>query len=286
MAVYRNVQVNFWQDDFVLDLTPEERYFYIYLLTCSKTTQCGIYPLPKRLAEMETGYNRETVEKLLQRFVEYGKILYDAETKELCILNWLRYNPVTNTKMEKCVLRELKTVKSKEFVHMFLQKCLEEEMNIPLLLEHFGMPGELSEMIPQVSIESYEEDEEVEETEPGGGVFMFYEQNFGSLSSYAAEELSEWMADLSEELVLKALQIAFENNKRTLAYVKGILRDWHGKGYTKVIEVEEAAAKFRKKEPTAMHETEKFLEECEEWEKNVPSEEELQRFLKEEGWRP
>ncbi|CAI8900478.1 DnaD and phage-associated domain-containing protein [Bacillus cereus VDM021] len=286
MAVYRNVQVNFWQDDFVLDLTPEERYFYIYLLTCSKTTQCGIYPLPKRLAEMETGYNRETVEKLLQRFVEYGKILYDAETKELCILNWLRYNPVTNTNMEKCVLRELKTVKSKEFVHMFLQKCLEEEMNIPLLLEHFGMPGELSEMIPQASIESYEEDEEVEETEPGSSVFMFYEQTFGSLSSYAAGELSEWMADLSEELVLKALQIAFENNKRTLAYVKGILRDWHGKGYTKVIEVEEAAAKFRKKDPTAMHETEKFLEECEEWKKNVPSEEELQKFLKEEGWRP
>ncbi|PDY45265.1 hypothetical protein CN680_07480 [Bacillus pseudomycoides] len=286
MAVYRNVQVNFWQDDFVLDLTPEERYFYIYLLTCSKTTQCGIYPLPKRLAEMETGYNRETVEKLLQRFIEYGKILYDAETKELCILNWLRYNPVTNTNMEKCVLRELKTVKSKEFVHMFLQKCLEEEMNIPLLLEHFGMPGELSEMIPQASIETYEEDEEVEETEPGSSVFMFYEQNFGSLSSYAAEELSEWMADLSEELVLKALQIAFENNKRTLAYVKGILRDWHDKGYTKVIEVEEAAAKFRKKDPTAMHETEKFLEECEEWEKNVPSEEELQKFLKEEGWRP
>jgi len=286
MAVYRNVQVNFWQDDFVLDLTPEERYFYIYLLTCSKTTQCGIYPLPKRLAEMETGYNRETVEKLLQRFVEYGKILYDAETKELYILNWLRYNPVTNTNMEKCVLRELKTVKSKEFVHMFLQKCLEEEMNIPLLLEHFGMPGELSEMIPQASIGSYEEDEEVEETEPGSSVFMFYEQTFGSLSSYAAGELSEWMADLSEELVLKALQIAFENNKRTLAYVKGILRDWHGKGYTKVIEVEEAAAKFRKKDPTAMHETEKFLEECEEWKKNVPSEEELQKFLKEEGWRP
>ncbi|SCN32111.1 Protein of unknown function [Bacillus cytotoxicus] len=38
-----------------------------------------------------------------------------------------------------------------------------------------------------------------------------------------AEELSEWMADLSKELVLKAIQIAFENNKRTIAYVKGIL---------------------------------------------------------------
>ncbi|MGG0238082.1 DnaD domain-containing protein [Bacillus rhizoplanae] len=283
MAVYRNVQVNFWQDDFVLDLTPEERYFYIYLLTCSKTTQCGIYPLPKRLAEMETGYNRETVEKLLQRFIDYGKILYDAETKELYIQNWLRYNPVTNTNVEKCVLRELKTVKSKKFVHMFLQKCLEEELSISLLLEHFGMPVEESQVAFQDDSESYEADGKIDSDR---NVFTFYEQNFGSLSPYTAEELNGWIDDLSEELVLKALQIAHENNKRTLAYVKGILRDWHGKGYTELSEVEEAAVKFRKKESSVVHETEKFLEECEEWEKNVPSEEELQKFLQEKGWRP
>ncbi|PEK58730.1 DnaD domain-containing protein [Bacillus pseudomycoides] len=291
MGVYRSVQVNFWQDEFVLDLTPEERYFYMYLLTCSKTRQCGIYPLPLRLVEMETGYNRETVEKLLQRFIAYGKILYDATTKELYVLNWLRYNPVTNTNIEKCVLRELKTVKNKEFVHMFLRRCLEEELNIPLLLEHFGMPVETSDVIPQEVFQGYEADEEVvveEEVEvnPGSSVFTFYEQNFGSLSSYAVEELSEWIADLSEALVLKALQSAYENNKRTLAYVKGILRDWHGKGYTKLSEIEEAAAKFRKKEPSILYETEKFLEECEEWKKNVPSEEELQKFLREEGWQP
>ncbi|WP_020062805.1 DnaD domain-containing protein [Bacillus sp. 123MFChir2] len=279
MAVYRNVQVNFWQDDFVLDLTPEERYFYIYLLTCSKTTQCGIYPLPKRLAEMETGYNRETVDKLLQRFIEYGKILYDANTKELYIQNWLRYNPITSPNVEKCVLRELKTVKSKQFVQMFLQKCMEEEMNIPLLLEHFGMPAEES----QEECKSCEADGKID---LGGDVFTFYEQHFGSLSPYTVEELTAWVDDLSEELVLKALQIAYENNKRALAYVKGILRDWHGKGYTKVSEVEEAAVKFRKKESSIVRETEQFLEECEEWEKNVPSEEELQKFLAEKGWCP
>ncbi|MES9673328.1 DnaD domain-containing protein, partial [Bacillus pseudomycoides] len=178
-----------------------------------------------------------------------------------------------------------------EFVHMFLRRCLEEELNIPLLLEHFGMPVETSDVIPQEVFQGYEADEEVvveEEVEvnPGSSVFTFYEQNFGSLSSYAVEELSEWIADLSEALVLKALQIAYENNKRTLAYVKGILRDWHGKGYTKLSEIEEAAAKFRKKEPSILYETEKFLEECEEWKKNVPSEEELQKFLREEGWQP
>lgn len=86
MAVYRNVRVNFWQDEFILDLTPEERYFYIYLLTGTKTKQCGIYILPKRLAELETGYSRETVEKLLNRFVEYGKIFYMIQKRKSYIL--------------------------------------------------------------------------------------------------------------------------------------------------------------------------------------------------------
>ena len=49
MAVYRHIHIDYWQDGFVLDLTPEEKYFYIYLMTNSKTSQCGIYELPKRI---------------------------------------------------------------------------------------------------------------------------------------------------------------------------------------------------------------------------------------------
>jgi len=64
------------------------------------------------------------------------------------------------------------------------------------------------------------------------------------------------------------------------------LRDWHGKRFTRVSEVEEAAVKFRKKGSSIVLETEQFLEECEEWKKNVPSEDELQKFLTEKGWRP
>ncbi|MBE5105977.1 DnaD domain protein [Bacillus thuringiensis] len=233
MAVYRNVQVNFWQDEFILDLTPEERYFYIYLLTGTKTKQCGIYILPERLAELETGYSMETVERLLNRFVEYGKILYDMETKELYIINWLHYNPILNTNVEKCVLRELKTVKNKEFIHMFLRKCLEEECKIPLLLQHFGMPKEEENSSSQVVIEEKEDVkgvETVEETTSHSEVYKFYEQNISSLSPYIVKELKEWMKRVSGETVLEALKIAFENNKRTFAYVKGILRNWCKKG--------------------------------------------------------
>ena len=54
MAVYRHIHINYWQDGFVLDLTPEEKYFYIYLMTNSKTSQCGIYELHRRIIETET----------------------------------------------------------------------------------------------------------------------------------------------------------------------------------------------------------------------------------------
>lgn len=246
MAVYRNVRVNFWQDEFILDLTPEERYFYIYLLTGTKTKQCGIYILPKRLAELETGYSRETVEKLLNRFVEYGKILYDTETKELYIINWLRYNPILNTNVEKCVLRELKAVKSKEFIHMFLRKCLEEEWKIPLLLQHFGMPKEEDNSSLQAVVEE-EEDveviETVEETTPHSEVYKFYEHNISSLSPYIVKEFKGWIQRVSGKVVLEALKVAFENNKRTFAYVKGILRNWCKKGRVNFSKEKEAVRK-------------------------------------------
>ncbi|MEW9576242.1 DnaD domain-containing protein [Bacillus toyonensis] len=241
MAVYRNVQVNFWQDEFILDLTPEERYFYIYLLTGTKTKQCGIYILPKRVAELETGYSMETVEKLLNRFVEYGKIFYDMETKELFIVNWLRYNPILNTNVEKCVLRELKTVKNKEFIHMYLRRCLEEEWKIPLLLQHFGMPEEedtssLQEVIEEKEVE---EVESIEETVPNSKVYKFYEQHISSLSPYIVKELKDWIQRVSGKVVLEALKIAFEHNKRTFAYVKGILRNWCKKGQVDLSEEKE-----------------------------------------------
>lgn len=115
MAVYRPVHVSFWQDSFVLDLTPEEKYFYLYLMTNSKTSQSGIYELPLRIIETDTGYNRETVMKLLERFAEYGKINYNQKTKELFLINWLKFNPIKNVNIEKCVLKEIQSVKDQIF---------------------------------------------------------------------------------------------------------------------------------------------------------------------------
>jgi hypothetical protein len=112
MAIYRQVHTSFWQDQFVLSLTPEEKYFYLYLMTNSKTKQCGIYELPLQVAQIETGYNRETVMKLIQKFIEHGKVMFDWETNEVALKNWTKYNPDKNPKIKACVLKELKSVKN------------------------------------------------------------------------------------------------------------------------------------------------------------------------------
>ncbi len=128
MAVYRQVHTSYWQDAFVLELTPEEKYFYLYLMTNSKTKQCGIYELPIKIIELETGYNTETIEKLIQKFTEYKKIIYSQETKEICLLNWPKYNPTKNPKIKKCVESELKQIKNRQLIaYIYPMQALSQE---------------------------------------------------------------------------------------------------------------------------------------------------------------
>jgi uncharacterized phage protein (TIGR02220 family) len=116
VARYRQVYTEFWQDTFVIDLTPEEKFFYLYLLTNSKTTQCGIYEIPIKVMILETGYNRETILRLIERFESYEKIKYNSETKEMVVMNWLKYNSINSPKVQKCIENELKQVKSRGLI--------------------------------------------------------------------------------------------------------------------------------------------------------------------------
>ncbi|KEI74954.1 replication protein [Clostridium botulinum B2 128] len=116
MAKYRQLYTEFWKDGFVVELEPEEKYFYLYLLTNVNTSQCGIYELPKKIMENETGYNRETVDNLIKKFEEYKKIIYSEETKEIIMLNWFKYNEPNNINAIKCVNKELKKIKNRNFV--------------------------------------------------------------------------------------------------------------------------------------------------------------------------
>ena len=56
-------------------------------------------------------------------------------------------------------------------------------------------------------------------------IFSFYENNFGILNSFVAENISQWINDTNEELVQAAMERALKQQKKW-NYAEGILKQW------------------------------------------------------------
>jgi DnaD/phage-associated family protein len=233
MAVYRQVNISFWQDPFVLDLTPEEKYFYLYLMTNSKTTQCGIYEIPKKIMIMETGYNTETIDKLLNRFSEYGKIIYSPETDEIMLLNWIKYNGSSSPKVIARVEAELKEVKNKALVQRYLELANANGYSINIVTIQYPY---------SIGTRSQKEKEEEKEEVVNDTLSLPHDEicrrlcnaytgyGFGNLGPLQTDKLMDLAEEFSAEWVEKAIEKAAMLNKRNLGYVKGILQGWRADG--------------------------------------------------------
>lgn len=57
-------------------------------------------------------------------------------------------------------------------------------------------------------------------------VIDFYSNNIGFLNPYGLKILESYVEDMSSDLVIYAMQIAVENNKKTISYIKAILNNW------------------------------------------------------------
>ena len=100
MGIKRVVDMDFWTDEMVLeDFSPEDKLFFLYLLTNPHSSMLGVYKIiPKQMA-FELGYSIEAVKVFLDRFEnKYGVIKYSLETKEIAVKNYLHYGIVSGGK--------------------------------------------------------------------------------------------------------------------------------------------------------------------------------------------
>lgn len=91
---FRLVYTDFWEDPKVMEeMTPEDRYFYLYLLTNPNTNMLGIYQITKKQMAFELGYSPESINSLLDRFENHHKLVrYNQETRELLVKKYAKYN--------------------------------------------------------------------------------------------------------------------------------------------------------------------------------------------------
>ncbi len=144
MALYRNIQMDFWSDAKVVDdFTPEDKFFYLYMLTNAHTNLSGCYEISLKQMADEIGYSKDTIEKLIKRFTkEHKVILYSTETKELLLLNWYKYNWTNSEKFRKPLLKEIEKIKNISF-KTYLMEIFEgnEDVDIPNLNNKHNAPN-------------------------------------------------------------------------------------------------------------------------------------------------
>lgn len=77
-------------------------------------------------------------------------------------------------------------------------------------------------------------------TTEDNNIFSYVESNFGrTLTSIEIEKISLWSSEYKEDILKHAITIAVMNQKKTFAYVEGILKNWKAKGFQTLDEIRE-----------------------------------------------
>ena len=154
MAIYRTINLSFWTDSKVDDdFTPEDKYFYLYLLTNPQTNICGCYEVSIKQMSNQTGYNKDTIERLIKRFEEVHHVVaYSKSTKEILVFNWHKYNWNKSPKMIAAIESVAKYIKCKKF-RDYIFCMIEDLKNNRVSIPYHGYPMDTS-----VSVSDYSSD--------------------------------------------------------------------------------------------------------------------------------
>lgn len=112
------------------EMTPEDKYFYLYLQTNPNTTQIGIYPITKKQMAFDLGYSIETVHALMDRFISHYKLIrYNPETRELAIKNWGKEHLHKSERpVIECISSELQEVEDHSLIQYVAEAVRKQEI--------------------------------------------------------------------------------------------------------------------------------------------------------------
>ncbi|WP_226639738.1 DnaD domain-containing protein [Priestia flexa] len=279
MAKFRQIQVDFWSDPRVSEeMTPEDKFFYLYLLTNPNTKQIGVYTITKKQMAFDMGYSIETINSLLKRFEnEHQVVKYNPDTREIALLNWGKYNLNKGGKpILDCVIKELgevkdlsllakvaKNIKNSNILELFENK-LKELRAVDDTLTPSGQEKEEEkekekekekELLHEQDIKlekGSSEKNEMGSSSQYQSIFDFYQQNFGMLNPFISQQIQHWIEDMGEELVLEAMSLTLKQQK-TWKYAEGILKSWTSRNVGSLSDVRALEAEFKNKRRFNQH---------------------------------
>ena len=104
MSTQRLVDSCFWDDSYIVTLDPCEKLLFLYLLTNPLTNIAGVYEVSMKRIAFDTGFEQDTVKRILTRFERDGRCIY--RDGWIAMRNWLKHQRV-NPSVEKGIERSL-----------------------------------------------------------------------------------------------------------------------------------------------------------------------------------
>ncbi len=187
MSKKRYINDNIWEDNYIIELSTQEKLLFIYLLTNNRLSICWIYEISIRKIEMETGLSSKIISDTFKKFEKDWKMYYRDWI--LLITNFLK-NQSLNDNMKKWIERELEELwweklsifsKTKGFERLW--KALESFDILYLTLLNFTLPN--STQLENSSKEEWEQALEVIEIEKE--IKEYWDQDINKTISYLSK---------------------------------------------------------------------------------------------------
>ena len=101
MAKQRYVNTKFWDDSYIVNLDPLEKFLYLYCITNPLTNISGVYEIAIKRIALDTGIDKDMIVKLLNRFTDDNKVYY--KDGWIVIRNFIKHQNYKNPKILKAI---------------------------------------------------------------------------------------------------------------------------------------------------------------------------------------
>lgn len=126
MRDFTKIAPNLWRSGYFKGLhSDDERYLYIYFMTCPHQDSTGCYHLPDAYACDDMGWPLTKYVAVRDKLIEAGMIDYDPGTNFIKISDWFAFNPPMNSKHLTGTLRVARKIPCPAFQESVVQAIWE-----------------------------------------------------------------------------------------------------------------------------------------------------------------
>lgn len=127
----RNITTEIWNDPQIVDdFTAEDMYVWLYILTSPHTNLCGVMKSSITTISIETKMDISEIKSSIVKLKDKHKLIdYDADNKEILILNWHKHNWTKSSKLItklKNLIESIKTERFKKYLNEIIDKYEDE----------------------------------------------------------------------------------------------------------------------------------------------------------------